>query len=75
MRPKKNWREENSNIKERDIDQWRHKIVIDDETFQQTFVNRTSKDSLNMSIHVYLDQGISFFFHCISYKINFFPKK
>ena len=53
-----NWRERNRNIKQRDIDQWRHKIyivyiAIDDVTFQQTFVNKTSKDSLKISIHAY----------------------
>ena len=30
-------------------------IVIDDETFQQTFVNKTIKDSLKISIQAYQD--------------------
>ena len=30
-------------------------IVFDDETFQQTFVNKTIKDSLKISMHAYLD--------------------
>ena len=30
-------------------------IVIDDETFQQTFVNKTTRGSLKISIHVFLD--------------------
>ena len=38
---------------------WRHKInivyiVIDDETFQQTFVNKLIKESFKISIHAYL---------------------
>ena len=32
-------------------------IVIDDETFQQTFVNKTIKDSLKISIQAYQDTG------------------
>ena len=57
MKPK-NWSDEIRNDLERDIYQWRHKInivyiVIDDETFQQTFINKTIRGSLKI-------------FHCIS---------
>ena len=70
MKPK-NWSDEIRNNLERDIYQWRHKInivyiVIDDETFQQTFINKTIRGSLKISITAYLDCGIPFFFHCIS---------
>ena len=41
-------------------------IVIDDETFQQTFVNKTIRGSLKISIHVFIDCGIPFILHCIS---------
>ena len=34
-------------------------IAIDDETFQQTFVNKTIRGSLKISIHVFIDCGIS----------------
>ena len=62
LRPK-NWCDENYNNLEPDIDQWRHKIiivyiVIEDETFQQTFVNKTIRGSLNINIHAYIDCGI-----------------
>ena len=69
-------REENSKILERDINQLRHYIVIDDETFQQTFVNKTSKGSLTISILVYLDTRYTFFsFTVFHTKSTFFPKK
>ena len=57
----KNWRDENCSNKQRDIEndviRWLNivYIVIDDETFQQTFVNKTIKDSLKVNIHAYLD--------------------
>ena len=67
----KSWRDENCINLEHDIDQWRHNInivyiVIDDEPFQQTFVNKTIRGNLKISIHAYLDCGIYFFLHCIS---------
>ena len=54
VRPK-NWRNENCINLKRDIDQWRHKfsivcIVIDDETFQQTFVNQKSEAALRQAL-------------------------
>ena len=36
-------------------------IAIDDETFQQTFVNKTIKDNLKISIYSYLACGTLFF--------------
>ena len=47
-------------IKERDR-KWRHEIDLnivymkyDEEKFQKTFINKTIKDSLKISIHAYL---------------------
>ena len=36
-------------------------IAIDDETFQQTFVNKAIKDNLKIGIHAYLACGTLFF--------------
>ena len=58
MRPK-NWREENSNIKERDIDQWCHRQTLFTLSLTTRHFNRllsiiscASKDSFKISIHM-----------------------
>ena len=56
----KNWRDETCSNKACDIENDVIRgnivyIVIDDKTFQQTFVNKTIKDSLKISIYAYLD--------------------
>ena len=50
-------------------------ILIDDETFQQTFVNKTSKDSLKISIHANLDTWYTFLHSLYFIENQPFPRK
>ena len=51
---------------------------VDDKTFQRTFVNKTIKDSLKISIHAYLDKwyyGYIFLLSPYFMESHLFPKK